>query len=373
MKNLCFFNSCQVWGGGEHWHYHAACWCKQQGYSVLVITNVKSELAERVSSAGLTLRQIQVSNLSALHPCKVRRVMQLLRDFRIDVLFANLPSDVKIAGLAAYLAGSPQVFYRRGTALPVKNSWLNRLIFRYFLSGVIVNSQEVKRRLLQNTTALIPEKKIHVLYNGLDPKAYKQHHVIPLYAKRNAEIVLGNAGRFVGQKGHIYLVKLAQHLKTQGVQFILLLAGKGPLEGYIRRIVKEAGLEQEVRFVGFTEDINSFLHSIDIFVSTSLHEGSSHAVLEAMSAGKAIVAFDISSLPEMVLHEQNGLLVPAGDVNALAEAVVRLLHNAGLRERMGRNGQNFIDKYFTKDTMFRQLKHIIEYGKAETFSHNHHM
>jgi glycosyltransferase involved in cell wall biosynthesis len=114
--------------------------------------------------------------------------------------------------------------------------------------------------------------------------------------------------------------------------------------------------------VGFVENIKDFLESIDIFVSTSLHEGSSNVILEVMAAGKAIVGFDVSSIPEMVQHEHNGLLVPLGRVDAMTEAVVRLMGDAVLRENMGRNGRKRVEEHFSITNMFAQLERMIEHG-----------
>ena len=362
MKSLCFFNSCRAWGGGEKWHYISACWCRNRGYDVLVVTHKNSELAQRLLAEGVTVRQLHISNLSFLNPFKIRRAFKLFKKFQVETLFLNLPADAKLAGIAARFAGVPQVFYRRGMALPVRNSWLNRLIFRRLLSAVIANSSEIRRTILQNNANLIPEEKIHILYNGLDLPAYDRQESRSIYTKQADEIVLGNAGRFVEQKGQTYLIELARDLKERGLRFKLLLAGKGTLEEQLRRQAKDAGVEHEVLFVGFVENIKDFLESIDIFVSTSLHEGSSNTILEVMAAGKTVVGFDVSSIPEMVQHEHNGLLVPLANVNALTEAVIQVMSDTALREEMGRNGRKRIEEHFSITNMFAQLEWMIEHG-----------
>lgn len=362
MKNLCFFNSCTAWGGGEKWHYLAARWCCRRGYNVLVISNTHSELARRLLAEGLTVQQIRISNLSFLNPFKIWRVFRLFKDFQIDTLFLNLPADVKVAAPAAKIADISQVFYRRGMALPVRNNWLNRIIFRRFLTGIIANSQEVRRTILQKNAVLVPQEKIQVLYNGLDLDAYDRQDVTPLYSRQDDEIILGSAGRFVEQKGQHYLVELAKALKNRGLRFKLLLAGKGKLEEQLRRQVEDYGLERELLFVGFVENIKAFLESIDLFISTSLHEGSSNVILETMASAKALVAFNVSSIPEMVTHEQSGLLVPLGDVEALTNAVANLMENAALRGEFGRNGRRRIEEHFSLRTTFAKLEQIIEHG-----------
>ncbi len=340
---------------------------------MLVISSKNSELTQRLLAEGVTVRQLRISNLSFLNPFKIWCVFRLFKTFQIETVFLNLPADVKVAGPAAKFAGIPQIFYRRGMALPVRNSWLNRVIFRHFLTGIIANSREVQRTILQQNVNLVSEENIHLLYNGLDLGAYDRQKFTPIYSRKGDEIIIGNAGRFVEQKGQKYLVELASALKNKGMRFKLLLAGKGKLEEQLRRQVKDLGLEREVLFVGFVENIKAFLENIDLFISTSLHEGSSNVILETMASAKAIVAFDVSSIPEMVLHERNGLLVPLGDIDALTQAVADLITDTALREKLGQTGRQRLEKHFSLQTMLAEFERMIEHGYTKTFSKHYHL
>jgi len=111
------------------------------------------------------------------------------------------------------------------------------------------------------------------------------------------------------------------------------------------------GLQDDVDFAGFVSDIPGFLSAIDIFVLPSLYEGLGVAVLEAMAAGKPVVASRVGGLPELVHDAVTGLLVPPKDSRALAEAIARVISQEGLARQMGERGRKRVLQHFTMEQM----------------------
>ena len=142
-------NSNQVWGGGEKWHHDTALRFNEAGHPVLVIANHHSDLYRRLANTDIALYHTRISALSFLNPLKILTMVRLLRQHRVQAIFLNLPSDLKLGGIAAKIAGIPHIIYRRGTALPVKDRWLNRWLFQHILTQVITNSQETRQLLLE--------------------------------------------------------------------------------------------------------------------------------------------------------------------------------------------------------------------------------
>ena len=361
MSNLCFFNTYSEWGGAEKWHAAVALHCRNQGDRVIVVTNRRSALFEKLrKEGGLSLHQIAVTNLSFLNPVKIFAAYRLFKTYRADAVIINLSADLKLAGIAAKLAGVRQIIYRRGAAVSVNNSWLNRRLFRRVITHVIANSEEVRRAILQENPSLLPVERISVLYNGIDVEAFDRQPVA--HVPRNAgECVIGNAGRFVEQKGQAHLIELARRLKAQGERFRLLIAGAGEKEAELRETAAVAGVADVIEFLGFVERMPQFFAEIDIFVFPSLHEGSSNTVLEAMAARKPVVAFRVSSLPEMVMSGETGLLVETGSVAALAQAVTTLIHDERLRKTYGENGRKRVEERFSMPRMLREFRALIEH------------
>lgn len=360
MKSICFFNSNKVWGGGEKWHHEMACYFHEHGWRVVVITNTQSALYQRLASTGVPVRQIGVSNLSFLNIPKLIALSRLLKKDAIETIVLNLPSDLKLGGIAAKIAGVRNIIYRRGLARPVRNTWLNRALFQRVLTGVIANSEEMVRTILQQNPALISPERIHIIYNGINLREYDREEVVPLYTKKQDEIVLGNAGRLVEQKAQRYLIDLAAILKSRKIPFTLLIAGTGKLEAELKQYARTRDVEQEVRFVGFVEHIKAFMQSIDIFLLSSLYEGFGFVLAEAMAAGKPVIAFDVSSNPELVVHGQTGFLAELGNMAEVAQYVEELRQDQAKRRAFGLKARQRIEEKFAFHTLAQQVMTLIE-------------
>ena len=225
-----FINTNRQWGGGEKWHIENASALKKFGFEVAILTFRESELFSRSATLGVPTLQVRISNLSFLNPLTLLKLIRLFRKEKPDTIILNFSSDVKAAGIAAHLAGVSNIIYRRGNAKPIKNSFINRRLYKKVITRIIANSEETKRAILQNNTGLFPADKIHVIYNGIDIQQYDRQPADILYTKKNNEIVIGTAGRLSREKGHMTLVNAALQLKNKQVNFICLIAGEGPEE-----------------------------------------------------------------------------------------------------------------------------------------------
>lgn len=359
QNKICFFNSTRAWGGGEKWHFEMASKLHELGYSVLFIAGRKSALADKLSNTTVPYSTFSIGNLSFLNPLKIYQLKQLFKKEKVSVILMNLSCDLKVAGISAKLAGISRIIYRRGSAIPVKNTFLNRWLFSNILTDVLANSEATRDTLLQNNPNLFPLEKIRVIYNGLKLEEFLDKGVKKLYNAAPGEIVLGHAGRMVYQKGHEYLIDIAARLKNEGLNFTLLLAGSGSLENEVRAKVLRLGLQNEVVFLGFVEDMVSFMQSIDIFVLTSRWEGFGFVLAEAMIQKKPVVAFHISSNPELVLHGKNGFLARPFDVDEFSKYLVTLIKNKQLQSDFGKNGFESVLEKFTFDRAVKDLLDMI--------------
>lgn len=360
MNRICFFNSLISWGGGEKWHYDISTHLGALGYPVVVISGKNGELFNRLKQTRVPTRQISISNLSFLNPVKILELRKIFKKEKVKTLILNLSTDLKAAGLAARLAGVENVIYRRGSAIPIRNTILNRLIFRYLVTDIIANSEETKRTILINNPKLFDENKIRIIYNGIDLEEHQKAKSKLLYQRTDGEIILGNAGRLTEEKGHIYLLELARILKEKKIKFKMLIAGTGKLRYRLYKIVRSYKIEKEVKFLGFVKNIKSFNQSIDIFLLTSLWEGFGYVIVEAMAEEKPVIAFDIRSSSEIIDQGHTGFLVEKGNVEDLAEKVDILAKNEKLRITMGKNGRRKVEKVFTLNKALKKVEEFLE-------------
>ncbi len=357
--DICFFNGTKTWGGGEKWYFEMACRLSELNYKIVAVANIRSVLLLKLRLKGIPAFPVGLSNLSFLNPFTVFKLYRFFKRSGIKTLIVNLSSDLKVAGLAARLAGIKTVIYRRGSAIPIRDTALNRFIFRHFVTYVIANSEETRRTIVQNNPRIFDQSRIRVIYNGIDLAEFAKSSHQPLYTPENGEFLIGNSGRLVHQKGQKYLIDLASILKKKGYKFKILIAGDGALKEELQKYTKELGVHDRIVFLGFVKDIRAFMEQLDVFVLTSLWEGFGYVIAEAMACGKPVVAFNNSSNPELVMNDENGFLVPFPDIEMFASQVETLLNNKELRREMGEKSVQILNNKFTIDKTVENLKKLL--------------
>ena len=353
-KTICFFNSHSTWGGGEKWHLDIISIMNKQHYRIILISSPGSPLSRKLVDLNLGDYHVSVNNLSFLNPFKVLKLARIFRKEKVGVLLTNLSHDMKIASIAGKLAGIPNIIYRRGSAISVNDSLLNRYLFRKVLTNVIANSQETKRTILANNPALIPEQKITVIYNGVYLPRYHRD-VKPLYKAEEGEIVLGCAGRLSEEKGHLYLLDMMKYLQKDKIKYRLLIAGEGKMLQTLESRAEQLGISGQVDFLRFVKDMPSFFCSIDIFLMPSRFEGFGYVMAEAMASLRPVVTFDVKSSAEIVEHGATGYITGPDGIEEMTARVQELARNKELRQQMGEKGRARVEEKFSFEKNYRQV------------------
>jgi len=359
-SRICFVNSMRSWGGGEKWHFDVSRGLYTKGYDILLVSSSGSELNKRALINNIPVLTICISNLSFINPVKIFQVYRMLKKEKIRTLIINQSKDLKLFGIAGKLARLKHIIYRRGSALPIRNTVLNRFLFRKIITDIIANSKETRRTIFQNNTDLVQAEKIRIIYNGIDLKTFDGQVADTIYSRFGKEILIGNAGRLSEEKGQILLIDLARRLKSHGNNFRILIAGEGKLQSKLKNYARMQGVEEIVIFMGFIENVKSFYSTIDIFVLTSVYEGFGYVLVEAMAAQKPVVSFDISSSAEIIENGISGFLVPGGDIEHLAEKLELLMKDADLRKKMGSKGRERVEEVFTLERTLDEVEELIK-------------
>jgi glycosyltransferase involved in cell wall biosynthesis len=351
-----FVNTNKKWGGGEKWHLDAAGFLKRKGYDVAILTLYNHALYNRAMRAGITTLPIRITNTSFLNPFRLLSLVRLLKREGPDILILNFSADIKAVGPAAKIAGIKNIIYRRGSAIPIRNTIFNRLLYRKFITRIIANSKETYRSILQNNKNLFPPEKIEIIYNGIDLKQFDALPVTSLYQRRQNEAVIGSAGRLILHKGYQHLIEAAGILQEKKVNFKILIAGEGPAENHLKHLVHNAKLDDRIEFLGFVQNMKSFMENIDIFVLASLSEGFGYVLAEAMACGKPVVAFNNSSIPEIIADKETGYMVNNADMNDLSLKIEKLIADRSLCESFGKAGRKRVENFFE----FEKVQHNLE-------------
>ncbi len=350
-EQICFFNTHNAWGGGEKWHSEASSFFYEKGYRVLVCGNETGELLKKIPSEIAT-ESVRFSNLSFLNPFAYLKTYKILKKRNLHSIILCLPIDIKIAGVVAKLCKVPHIVYRRGSAIPIKNSWSNRFLFSHIVTDIIANSEATKSTILQNNQNLFDANKITVLYNGITIPAVMEK-------VKNEVFTIGFAGRLEPQKNLLSLIAVADILRKKNLSFVIKIAGDGSLREQLENEVRNRKLEDYVKFVGFQSKMSDFYSSLDMFVLPSLWEGFGYVLAEAMTYKLPLVAYNVSSNPELIVDGKNGFLVPLGDENLFAERITEIITNESLRCEMGEFARKFVEEHFDKNKNLQKVEEFI--------------
>jgi glycosyltransferase involved in cell wall biosynthesis len=241
-----------------------------------------------------------------------------------------------------------------------------RILGRYFDSVVAV-SDAVKKEVVRRHW--FPEKRIATIYNAINVDDYSKISdgralrdklgIDPNYP------IVGVVANMTKIKGHYYFVRAASiiHQHHPDVQF-LVVGYDARKPGFSIAELKQyggtLGIAENLHFVGGRRETAEFISLFDVAVLASLSEGFSNVILEYMAASKPVVATEVGGNPEIVVHGQTGLLVPPADGEALAEAILSVLENKEVAQRLGRAGRRRVEEKFSLDVMLKNYENLFE-------------
>jgi len=281
---------------------------------------------------------------------------RLLKQEKPDILHTHLPR-ADLLGFLTRLSGFSSPWVCSVHDIHSK-SWRGRWALPFFGSvwrradKVIAISEAVKSWLVQGYR--LESEKVQVVYYGIEPERWcSPSRDLRFEWKLAEKLLVGSVGRLESRKGHDLLIRAMPFIAQRFPQTMLLIAGHDPW-GYgrvLESLVTQLGMEKHVRFLGFQDDIPSFLHAIDVFAFASRSEGFGQVVIEAMAAGKPVVVSHIAPLTEIVIDGETGFYAEPENPESFAEKILWLLSHREEAQNMGKKGQEVVKKRFSAETM----------------------
>ncbi|HBH48052.1 MAG TPA: hypothetical protein DDX98_05400 [Bacteroidales bacterium] len=225
---------------------------------------------------------------------------------------------------------------------------------RYCAYSCVAVSKFTKQSLLRKG---VVSSKIEVIYNGIrdeeSPIKFRRKFRKD-WGVQDSEILLGVTSRLDPFKGIEYLIDAFYVLCKKITNCKLVIIGSGTIEKKLKEKVIKCGLNQKVIFTGFRSEVPKCLLAIDIFILPSLAENHSIGLIEAMRAGKAIIATNVGGNTESVCHLKEGLIIPAANSKSLIDAIEKLVEHRSLAETLGKSAREKFKKTFTEEIMVRK-------------------
>jgi glycosyltransferase involved in cell wall biosynthesis len=306
----------------------------------------------RVEARAASVTEFRVRSLKGPSTLRaIRALAEWLRATRIAVLHTG-DLYTNIVGLAAGALSHVQVRIgsRRGIVSPVATRGLLVMQRAAYLAAhrVVANSAAAATRLRQEGIAAA---RIDIIPNGIDVAAF------PLSRRSPQKVVTTVANLRVG-KAHDVLLDAAALVLKRHPDARFRIIGDGPLGAERERQAQTLGIAAHVDFLGARDDVPEQLRSSDVFAFPSLMEAFPNGVMEAMAAGLPVVATGVGGIPELIEHEENGLLVPPADAVALAAGIVRFLDDRGQADACGRAARQTIATRYSFDRMVEMFESL---------------
>ncbi len=339
-------------GGAETQLVHLAAALRARGDEVGLLSILPTE-AFADTIAGL---HIPVAHLRVRGPLKgpsaVLAGAKVLRAWQPDAVISFVYQANVLGRVAGRLAGVPVVISS------VRNEYFGgrsrELVLRAtdrFSAATTTNSAGVAKSLVAR--GIVPADRMHVIPNGIDTAPFEQAAAERDAVRRDLGLA-GDcfawfaAGRLEAQKDYPTLLAALARCAPTDPEHVVLIAGQGQLRQQLEQTAADLGVAGRVRFLGVRADVAQLMAAADALVLSSRHEGLPNVVMEAMAAGRPVVATRVGGTPELVQPDVSGLLVPPGDPGALAGAMSHVMSTSEpQRHAMGAAGRSIISEQYS--------------------------
>lgn len=346
----------KYWRGSQHQIIYTAAGQIKRGHYSQIVCLPGVPLAKHAKHAGIPVKEIHMRGEWDL--LAVGRLVCFFRQFKPDVVHLQGSHAHVLGGIAGRIAKVPLIILSRRMDNPIIGA-LARFKYHHFYDHIISVSDGVKKVL---TGIGIPPDKITTVHSSVHDSLWQRtgdgDKIRREFGLKSDDKVITILAHMEPRKGYDTLLDALPLILTKVPTAKVLAVGDGSYRRIVENRVHEMNLSEKVIFAGFREDIADILAATDVLASPSYLEGCCNSLLEGMAAAKPVVGTNCGGTPELIEDGINGIIVPVKDAEALANAIVRLLTNKELAERLAACGKQTVIQKFSIDRMVDQTLEI---------------
>ena len=352
-------DTAKTWRGGQNQVLVTVLGMRAVGHRAMLVAHPRGELRSRAEEG---LEFLPLAPMTEMDLSAAWRLSRAIQQLHPDVIHAHDPHGVAMAALALSMSTmpvKPPLVASRRVDFHLRGSALSRWKYRQ-VDCFICASEAIRTMLIGDG---IDAARAVTVHEGIDLGHVAAAPPAPLHEELwlpHGSPVVGNVAALVAHKGQKHLIEAAALVVRQVPDARFVIAGEGELRESLEHQIKHLGLEKHVVLAGFRPDILSVHKAFDIFVMSSVTEGLGTSVLDAMACGRPVVGTRAGGIPEVIEDGVTGILVPPRDHHAMADAIVTLLKDPGLRERMGSAGLSLADASFSAERMVQDTIRVYE-------------
>ncbi len=323
---------------------------RARGHRAVLVAHPEGVLYQRASEGDDLVPLAPRSEVDLAAAWRLARVLAMHAP---EVVHAHDPHTVAMASMALSFgvgARVPALVASRRVDFHLQKNSFSRWKYRQ-VAGFIAASEAIAEVLVGDG---VPRARITVVHDGIDVDRVTHVAAADLHQEfwfpRGAPVLV-NVGALVPHKGQKFLVEAMARVRRSVPDAQLVIFGEGELRAALEAQIRDLGLDKHIVLAGFRDDVLALTRSADLFVMSSVTEGLGSTLLDAMAMGRAVVGTRAGGIPEAVEDGVTGVLVPPGNSDALADAIVRLLGDAAARRRMGEAGRARVEAHFGVDRL----------------------
>ncbi|MBO9154235.1 glycosyltransferase family 4 protein [Chitinophaga sp. GCM10012297] len=350
-------------GGGESHVLSLVAALDKERFEPVVLSFTDGPMIDRLQQMKIPSHVI--SSAKPFDPACVSKVSALLKKEEIDLVHAHGTRAASNLFLPAKLNSLPMIYTIHGWSFHQDQPFFKkhlRILSERMLTGLAKKNISVSASNRETGTRHFSGFRSEVINNGIDLDHFNPARQIKdLREELNIpadHTVIGYIARITLQKDPLTLIRAFSLALQQNSNLTLLVVGDGDLKKEMVELAEQLGISANVRFQPFRTDVPEVLNAIDVFCLPSLWEGMPIGLLEAMAMAKAVIVTAVDGSREIVQHNQNGLIVPVKDPEALAAAMTLLHHDASLRGRLQVAASATVSREYCMKKMARKVEGI---------------
>jgi glycosyltransferase involved in cell wall biosynthesis len=352
--NIFYTTSFAHMAGGGQWSlYYLIKHLNKKLFQPVVLCPEEGELPKKMRAIGADVILLNMGRIRHLNIFVAWKLITTMKSLKIHLVHTDSSTETFYAGIAAKIVGIPLVWHIRVS----DSEWFFDILLSFLSTRLIL----VAKALGSRFRWLEGRKKMVTVHNAIDLEEFDKSPIASSIRKEfnidTNTLILACIGRVEERKGHEYLIHAVKNIDD----IKLIIAGKGE-EAYFKKlqgIIDDLKVSDRIIFAGYREDIPSILKEIDILVFPTISgEGFSRVILEAMAAGKPVIATDQAGNPEAVIDGVTGYIVPVRDSKSLAERIDDLIKDKEKREKMGVAGREGVTSNYNIRNQVEQIQNL---------------
>lgn len=356
MFTIFHTESSEGWGGQEIRIIQESLGMTKRGHKIIIAAPEQSIVFKRAKEVGINTFP---AHFQKKNPISVLKLLSLINRERPDIVTTHSSSDSWVTTIAAKLSSiKPKIIRTRHLSTPISRSILSRLVYDILPDAVITTGEEIRQRMIHDNK--FDSSKIFSIPTGVDLDQFDPAKVKPAFQTNGFSI--GMIGVLRSWKGHRFFLEAVPLILKQIPDASSYIIGDGPQRENIANLIQKLNLQEKITLLGHREDIPEILASLDVIVHPSYaSEGVPQSILQALAMEKPVAASDAGAIKEVIIDRKTGFLIEPKNPGKLAEKVIALYKDPGLRIKLGEKGRRLVEKDYSMGMMLDKIESL--YGR----------